>query len=136
MSTVLHNIGLHICSHDLWQVAVNSGGNRCRKSTVDGRIGKPRVSVHQICIYEFTHFQSGLGKLLLVYVLAPILVGWTVSLRFEDALSGVFDGDAKGSLLCTVALMGDFFLGEPFLAAISTKSKAKGKQYTSDSILY
>ena len=38
---MLHSIGLHIFSTTFGQVAVNSGGNRCRKSTVNGQIGKP-----------------------------------------------------------------------------------------------
>ena len=44
MGTMLHNRGLHISFHDLWQVAIDSGGNRCRKSTVDSQFGKPCIS--------------------------------------------------------------------------------------------
>ena len=42
---MLQNTGLHIFFHDLWQVAVDSVSNRCRKSTVNGRIGKPCITV-------------------------------------------------------------------------------------------
>ena len=52
MGTMLHNIGLHISFHDLWQVAVHSGGNRCWKSTVDGQFGKPWFSVYSNSIRE------------------------------------------------------------------------------------